>query len=109
MEWVAALSRFAGSRLGSYRLVRALLLPAVLAACGGSGSDGTTAGSNAPAPVPAPASPAAEVTVQEVTAQLSAPWSLAFLPGVCIMITALGFTLLGESLREAMDPRTRKR
>jgi peptide/nickel transport system permease protein len=37
-----------------------------------------------------------------------APW-LAFLPGVCIMITALGFTLLGEALREAMDPRTRKR
>ncbi|XKE65588.1 ABC transporter permease [Agrococcus terreus] len=34
---------------------------------------------------------------------------LAFLPGICIMITALGFTLLGESLREAMDPRTRKR
>ena len=27
-----------------------------------------------------------------------APW-LAFLPGVCIMITALGFTLLGEALR----------
>ena len=37
-----------------------------------------------------------------------APW-LAFLPGICIMITALGFTLLGEALREAMDPRTRKR
>lgn len=37
-----------------------------------------------------------------------APW-LAFLPGLCIMITALGFTLLGESLREAMDPRTRAR
>ncbi|GEK79452.1 ABC transporter permease [Agrococcus baldri] len=35
--------------------------------------------------------------------------TLAFLPGICIMITALGFTLLGESLREAMDPRTRKR
>ena len=34
---------------------------------------------------------------------------LAFLPGVCIMITALGFTLLGEALRESMDPRTRKR
>ncbi|MFA4841826.1 MAG: ABC transporter permease, partial [Agrococcus sp.] len=34
---------------------------------------------------------------------------LAFLPGICIMITALGFTLLGEALREAMDPRTRKR
>lgn len=37
-----------------------------------------------------------------------APW-LAFLPGICIAITALGFTLLGESLREAMDPRTRAR
>jgi peptide/nickel transport system permease protein len=36
------------------------------------------------------------------------PW-LAFLPGICITITALGFTLLGEALREAMDPRTRRR
>lgn len=30
---------------------------------------------------------------------------LAFLPGLCIAITALGFTLLGESMREALDPR----
>jgi len=37
-----------------------------------------------------------------------APW-LAFLPGICITITALGFTLFGEALREAMDPRTRMR
>ncbi len=37
-----------------------------------------------------------------------APW-LAFFPGICIMVTALGFTLFGEALREAMDPRTRKR
>lgn len=37
-----------------------------------------------------------------------APW-LAFLPGVCIAITALGFTLLGESLREALDPKSRAR
>nr|WP_225216696.1 ABC transporter permease [Microbacterium pullorum] len=37
-----------------------------------------------------------------------APW-LAFLPGICIAVTALGFTLLGEALREAMDPRTRGR
>ncbi|ACQ80447.1 binding-protein-dependent transport systems inner membrane component [Beutenbergia cavernae DSM 12333] len=34
---------------------------------------------------------------------------LAFLPGLCISITALGFTLLGESLREALDPRSRRR
>jgi peptide/nickel transport system permease protein len=37
-----------------------------------------------------------------------APW-LAFLPGICISVTALGFTLFGEALREAMDPRTRAR
>lgn len=37
-----------------------------------------------------------------------APW-LAFLPGACIAVTALGFTLFGEALREAMDPRTRAR
>lgn len=35
--------------------------------------------------------------------------SLAFLPGICITLTALGFTLFGEALREAMDPRTRAR
>lgn len=34
---------------------------------------------------------------------------LAFLPGICIAITALGFTLFGESLREALDPRSRRR
>jgi peptide/nickel transport system permease protein len=33
---------------------------------------------------------------------------LALLPGLAIAITALGFTLFGEALREALDPRTRK-
>jgi peptide/nickel transport system permease protein len=33
---------------------------------------------------------------------------LALLPGAAIAITALGFTLLGESLREALDPRNRR-
>jgi len=33
---------------------------------------------------------------------------LALLPGFAIAITALGFTLFGEALREALDPRTRK-
>ncbi|WP_404473224.1 ABC transporter permease [Microbacterium aerolatum] len=37
-----------------------------------------------------------------------APW-LAFFPGICIAVTALGFTLFGEALRESMDPRTRAR
>lgn len=33
---------------------------------------------------------------------------LALLPGACIAVTALGFTLLGESLREALDPKGRR-
>lgn len=34
---------------------------------------------------------------------------LALWPGACIAVTALGFTLFGEALREALDPRSRKR
>lgn len=34
---------------------------------------------------------------------------LALWPGFCIAVTALGFTLFGEALREALDPRTRGR
>lgn len=33
---------------------------------------------------------------------------LALFPGIAIAITALGFTLLGEAMREALDPRTRR-
>ena len=33
---------------------------------------------------------------------------LAIMPGVCIAITALGFTLFGEALREALDPKSRR-
>ena len=40
-------------------------------------------------------------------AELGIAPQLAFLPGLCIAVTALGFTLLGESLREALDPKTR--
>jgi peptide/nickel transport system permease protein len=36
-----------------------------------------------------------------------APW-LAFYPGICIAITALGFTLFGEAVREALDPKQRR-
>lgn len=34
--------------------------------------------------------------------------SLAFYPATCIIVVALGFTLVGESLREALDPRNRR-
>jgi peptide/nickel transport system permease protein len=33
---------------------------------------------------------------------------LAYYPAICIIIVALGFTLLGESLREALDPKNRR-
>lgn len=33
---------------------------------------------------------------------------LAYYPAICIIVVALGFTLMGESLREALDPKTRR-
>lgn len=33
---------------------------------------------------------------------------VAMWPGLCIVVVALGFTLMGESLREALDPRSRR-
>jgi len=33
---------------------------------------------------------------------------LAFYPALCIIVVALGFTLMGESLREALDPKSRR-
>jgi peptide/nickel transport system permease protein len=33
---------------------------------------------------------------------------LAFWPAGCIIVIALGFTLMGESLREALDPKSRR-
>ncbi len=34
--------------------------------------------------------------------------SLAIYPALCIIVAALGFTLMGESLREALDPQSRR-
>jgi peptide/nickel transport system permease protein len=33
---------------------------------------------------------------------------LAVYPAACIIVVALGFTLMGESLREALDPKARR-
>jgi len=35
-----------------------------------------------------------------------APW-LAIFPGLCITLTVVGFNLLGDGLRDALDPRLR--
>ncbi len=37
---------------------------------------------------------------------LNAPWALLF-PGIAISVTVLGFNLLGDGLRDALDPRSR--
>jgi peptide/nickel transport system permease protein len=37
----------------------------------------------------------------------SAPY-LVFLPGLAIMMTVLSFNLLGDGLRDALDPRLRR-
>src|SRR5699024_4838839 len=34
----------------------------------------------------------------------SAPWTMLF-PGLAIMLTVLGFNLMGDGLRDAMDPK----
>ena len=36
-----------------------------------------------------------------------APW-LSIFPGLCILITVLGYNLLGETLRDILDPRNKK-
>jgi ABC-type dipeptide/oligopeptide/nickel transport system permease subunit len=44
----------------------------------------------------------------EAQQDLTSTPRLAFLPCIAIVIAALGFTLLGESLREALDPKFRR-
>ncbi len=36
-------------------------------------------------------------------------WWLVFFPGLAILLAVLGFNLLGDSLRDILDPRTRRR
>lgn len=37
----------------------------------------------------------------------TAPWTMIF-PGLAIMMTVLGFNLLGDGLRDIMDPRMKQ-
>jgi ABC-type dipeptide/oligopeptide/nickel transport system permease subunit len=38
---------------------------------------------------------------------LSGSWWVMLFPGLAIMLTVLGFNLLGDGLRDALDPRLR--
>jgi peptide/nickel transport system permease protein len=44
----------------------------------------------------------------EAQTQIDQHPNLAFWPASCIIVVALGFTLLGESLRDALDPKNRR-
>jgi peptide/nickel transport system permease protein len=44
----------------------------------------------------------------KATDRLQSDPHLTLYPGICIAVTALGFTLLGEALREALDPKSRR-
>ena len=35
---------------------------------------------------------------------MNAPWAMIF-PGLAIMLTVIGFNLLGDGLRDALDPK----
>lgn len=55
-----------------------------------------------------PSTPEWGVMLADAQAYLDVRPSWAFYPAAGIIVTALGFTLLGEALREALDPKLRK-
>jgi len=57
---------------------------------------------------PDTAAPEWGIMLADAQEYLSIRPALAFYPAIGIIITALGFTLLGEAMREALDPKLRK-
>ncbi|GAB2494263.1 ABC transporter permease [Nocardiopsis aegyptia] len=57
---------------------------------------------------PDPAFPEWGTMLADAQRFLSSAPSLAVYPALAIIVTALGFTLLGEAMREALDPKVRK-
>jgi ABC-type dipeptide/oligopeptide/nickel transport system permease subunit len=79
---------------GTLTLATAIIDAAGLAFLGLSGTD--------------PATPEWGRMLADTQRYLSAAPQLVLFPGLAIVISALGFTLLGESLREALDPKYRR-
>lgn len=79
---------------GTLTLATAIIDAAGLAFLGLSGTD--------------PSVPEWGRMLAETQRYLSSAFHLAFFPGMAIVISAFGFTLLGESLREALDPKYRR-
>jgi len=57
---------------------------------------------------PPPTASLGEMVSQAGSLAATAWWTLAF-PSVAIIVAVIGFNLLGDGLRDAIDPRTRKR
>ena len=79
---------------GTLTLATAIVEAAGLAFLGLSGSD--------------PSLPEWGRMLTDAQATLTAAPQLAIFPGVAIVLAALGFTLVGEALREALDPKFRR-
>ena len=47
--------------------------------------------------------------VYRAQSYLTSAWWMAYFPGMAIFFAVLGFNLLGDSIREALDPRTTTR
>jgi peptide/nickel transport system permease protein len=58
--------------------------------------------------VPAP-TPEWGLMVAEGREYLSSAWWLATLPGLCILLTCLAANLMGDWLRQRLDPKFRQR
>ena len=56
---------------------------------------------------PDPAGPSGALMLADAQRYLDVRPALAFYPAVAIIVVALGFTLLGEAMREALDPKGR--
>lgn len=57
--------------------------------------------------VPPPTPSWGNIIQEGTTMYRTAPWIVLY-PGLCIMITVLSFNLLGDGLRDALDPRERR-
>ena len=57
--------------------------------------------------IPPPTPTWGNMLADALNAGLIPPWWLVFFPGVAITLTVLAFNLLGDGIRDAMDPRLR--
>jgi hypothetical protein len=58
---------------------------------------------------PSPPTPSWGLMISEGLAQLRSAWWISTIPGLAITVVVLAFNLLGDGLRDALDPRLRRR